>query len=54
MNDREPNSHICIVQSNRLVSQHVMDARLRFVYVSKRAAPLGGTIGLLAVVNLKL
>ena len=36
MNDSDPNAVICIVQSDRLVSQHVMDARLQFVYVSKR------------------
>ena len=36
MNDSDPNAVICIVQSDRLVSQHVMDARLQFVCVSKR------------------
>ena len=36
LNDRDPDSHICIVQFDRLVSIYVMGAWLQFVYVSKR------------------
>ena len=34
--DRDPDPHICIMQSDRLVSKYVMSAGLQFVYISKR------------------
>ena len=36
LNDRDPDPHIRIVQSDRLISKYVMGAWLQFVYVSKR------------------
>ena len=36
LNDLDPDPHICIVQSDRLVSKCVMGAWLQFVYGSKR------------------
>ena len=36
LNDRDPDPHIRVVQSDRLVSKYVMSAWLRFVCVNKR------------------
>ena len=35
LNDRDPDPHISIVQSDRLISNYLMGAWLQFVYVSK-------------------
>ena len=35
-NDRNPDPHVRIVQSDRLVSRYVIGAWLHFVYMSKR------------------
>ena len=37
LNDLDPDSQVCIEQSDRLVSKHVMNVWLQFVYVSQRA-----------------
>ena len=36
MNDRDPDLHVCIMQSDHLIFNYVMGAWLQFVYVSKR------------------
>ena len=36
LNDLDPNPHICMVQSDRLVSKYLMSTWLQFVYVSNR------------------
>ena len=36
LNDRDQDSHICVVQSDSLIFKHVTGACLQFVYVSKR------------------